>query len=137
MTLVEIARISFALLFVLGLIALAAALARKSGLVDVARRSRRLAIVETLAIDPRRRAAILRCDGRDHLVILSQEGVAVIESGIKAPAEAEPIEAPESSGLPESSRLTGRRSAKIVTLDRLFRRDLIDEAERLRVAGAL
>ena len=131
MTLIEIARIAFALLFVLGLIALAAALARKSGLVEATRRSRRLSIVETLSIDPRRRAAILRCDGRDHLVILTQDGVAVIESGIKAP---EGFVSPEATDL---AAPTTRRSAKIVAFDRIFRRDIIDEAERLRVAGAL
>ena len=131
MTLVEIARIAFALLFVLGLIALAAAIARKSGFVDATRRSRRLAIIETLSIDARRRAAILRCDGRDHLVILTQEGVTVIESGLKAPEAAAPLDAP---GAPTP---TARRSAKIVAFNRLFQRNPIDEAERLRVAGAL
>jgi flagellar protein FliO/FliZ len=125
----EIARIAFALLFVLGLIALAAALARKSGLIDATRRTRRLALVETLPIDARRRAAILRCDGRDHLVVLTHEGVAVIESGLTAPEEAAPFQQVDALA-------PTRRSAKIVAFNRLFQRNLIDETERLRGAGA-
>jgi flagellar protein FliO/FliZ len=126
----EIARIAFALLFVLGLIALAAALARKSGLVDATRRTRRLALVETLPLDARRRAAILRCDGRDHLVVLTHDGVAVIESGLRAPEDHAPQTMQDISA-------PMRRSAKIVAFNRLFQRDLIDETNRLRSAGAI
>ena len=44
---------------------------------------RRLKIVESLAIDVRHRAVILRRDQREHLVILGPNGETVVESGIE------------------------------------------------------
>lgn len=44
---------------------------------------RRLKIVESLALDARRRAVILRRDNREHLVILGPTGETVIETGIE------------------------------------------------------
>jgi flagellar protein FliO/FliZ len=35
---------------------------------------KRLALVETLPLDPRRRLILVRCDGRDHLLLLSPHG---------------------------------------------------------------
>ena len=40
------------------------------GLSGVGARSRRLEMVESLAIDVRRRLVIVRCDGKEHLLLL-------------------------------------------------------------------
>lgn len=59
-----------ALALVLGLIWLSARLARHFHLpAGRARATSRLAITETLQIDPKRRLLILRCDGRECLVL--------------------------------------------------------------------
>lgn len=44
---------------------------------------RRLELVETLAIDPRRSLALIRRDGNEHLILLAPEGHLTIESGIR------------------------------------------------------
>ena len=43
---------------------------------------RRLAVIERSAIDSRRSVALIRRDGREHLLLISPEGNLVIESGI-------------------------------------------------------
>lgn len=89
----EILRILFGLVAVLGLIGLAAVAARKFGLASASggiARKRRLAIVETLAVDARRRMIIVKCDGKEHLVMLGANGETVIEHNLEgAPAIAE------------------------------------------------
>jgi len=45
---------------------------------------RRLKIVESLPLDARRRAVILKCDNKEHLVILNSNGETVIENDIPA-----------------------------------------------------
>ena len=47
---------------------------------------RRLAIVERLAIDAKRSVALIRRDDIEHLVLLSPEGVLVIDTPIAPPA---------------------------------------------------
>jgi flagellar protein FliO/FliZ len=89
MDVLDIARMFFALLAVLALIGLAALAARKAGLVangGVLARKRRLQLVETLALDARRRAAIIRCDGREHLVLLGAHSETVVAADLPAPA---------------------------------------------------
>jgi flagellar protein FliO/FliZ len=58
----------FALLFVLGLILLLARLLRATGLAPQTG-GQRLKLQEVLALDGRRRVIILRCDGRDVLLL--------------------------------------------------------------------
>ncbi len=78
-----------ALVFVLALIGLLSFLARKFGgnRIYAARAGKggekRLAIVEILPVDTRRRLILLRRDNVEHLVLLSGERDTVIESGIK------------------------------------------------------
>lgn len=43
--------------------------------------NRRLAVVEQLAIDPKRRLVIVRRDSREHLLLLTAEGAIVVETG--------------------------------------------------------
>ncbi len=45
-------------------------------------RERRLELVETLAIDGRRMVALVRRDGREHLVLIAPEGHMMLENGI-------------------------------------------------------
>jgi flagellar protein FliO/FliZ len=80
-----------ALLFVLGLIALAAWLARRfrlgpSGMPGGARR---LAGLETLPLDARRKLVLIRRDGAEHLLLLlGTDGNCLIESGASVRREA-------------------------------------------------
>lgn len=92
---VELARIFFALIAVIGMIGLAAAAAKKLGLqngVVALNRARRLAIIETLQLDQRRRAAIIACDGREHLIILDQARITVVEKAIPAREAADAVD---------------------------------------------
>lgn len=85
MDLADISRILLAFIAVVGFIGAAAAIVRKTGLAAGARafaNKRRLSIAETLPIDARRRAVIIRCDGRDHLVLLGQTGEMLITADL-------------------------------------------------------
>lgn len=77
----DYARILLALIAVLAMIGATAWIARKVGISQSggAVRRRRMQIAETLFLDPRRRAVILKCDGREHLVILGPAGETVVE----------------------------------------------------------
>lgn len=88
MTLLDIARLVFSLIAVIGMIGLAALAARRMGLAGANgfQRARRLQLVETLAFDQKRRAAILRCDGREHLIVLDGASVTVVDRDIPAAA---------------------------------------------------
>ena len=57
------------LLAVLGLVLLGGRLLRASGFAPTARAGTRLSVQETLALDPRRRLVLVRCDGRDLLLL--------------------------------------------------------------------
>ena len=75
--LVELVRASFALILTLGLIGLAAVALRRFGPDAIARmgapkRERRLAVVESLVLDPARRLVIVSCDGEERLVLLGE-----------------------------------------------------------------
>lgn len=48
----------------------------------VGARERRLELVETLPVDARRMIALVRRDGREHLVLLAPEGHLVLETAI-------------------------------------------------------
>lgn len=81
-------RFVFALLFVLALIALAAWAARRFGLggaVPVVRgRQKRLAVVESLALDAKRRLILVRRDGVEHLLLLGAQSDVVVERRVPA-----------------------------------------------------
>lgn len=67
-----------ALALVLGLIWLSARAARLAGLAPRAASARRLAIAETLPIDQRRRLHLIRCDGRELLLLTGGSSDAMI-----------------------------------------------------------
>lgn len=94
----EIAGVNFlkfilALIFVLGLIGAFAVLARKMGFGHrgPVRRgaARRLQIVDSLPLDPKRRLMLLRRDDVEHLVILGASSETVVEAGIHGAAAAD------------------------------------------------
>ena len=80
-----------ALALVLGLIAAIAWAVKRygvgglSGAGRAGGRQRRLAIVETLAIDARRRLILIRRDGTEHLILTGAGADLVVETGIPAP----------------------------------------------------
>lgn len=86
MTLLPLLRMCGALVLVLG--GLAGALwavrrfdLRLPGRIGLAARpERRLALVERLAVDPRRSLVLVRRDGREHLLLIAPEGHVVVEA---------------------------------------------------------
>lgn len=83
-------RFVLALLFVLGLIALLAVLARRLGLgYRVPGRPgqrRRLSLVEVMPLDSKHRLVLIRRDQVEHLLLLGQGADTVVETGIPAAA---------------------------------------------------
>jgi len=91
----EIIQVVFSLFAVLAMIGICAIAARKAGLMTASGgivRKRRLALVETLGLDPRRRVAIIKCDNTEHLVILGANSETLIEKNLAAPLVAAPDE---------------------------------------------
>lgn len=78
------------LAFVVGLILVGAWVARRSGLGSGAgrasgRRRRRLSVIETAAVDAKRRLVLVRRDGREHLLLVGGGNDLVIERHVAAP----------------------------------------------------
>jgi flagellar protein FliO/FliZ len=90
MTLEDYLKFFFALLFVLCLMGGLAYVIKRFGLNGekiMPASQRRLKVIETLPIDARRRAILLRRDDKEHLVILGPTGETVVESNIPAKPE--------------------------------------------------
>jgi flagellar protein FliO/FliZ len=73
----EIVRVVAGLAVTLGLIGLAVVALRRFGPETLARlqgsrAERRLAIVETLVLDPARRLVLIRCDAEERLILLGE-----------------------------------------------------------------
>jgi len=98
-----------ALAAVLALIAAAAWLARRLGFgttgPSLSRSKRRLAVVETVVIDAKRRLVLIRRDDTEHLLLLGPGSETVIETGIAPPALA-----PASAGAAPSRDASGPAS---------------------------
>jgi flagellar protein FliO/FliZ len=91
MSLALYSRFLLALVFVVALIAVLAWLARRFGFAGrglAGRGGRRLAVVESTALDGKRRLVLVRRDDTEHLVLVGGDNALVIESGIRAPNEA-------------------------------------------------
>lgn len=89
---IDWARALFALIATLALIVGAAYLARRLGMLQPgASAPRRLKVSESLMLDPRRRLVIVRCDGREHLLLLSPAGDVVVSemAAVEAAAAAQ------------------------------------------------
>lgn len=88
MELPDFVRAVFALVFTLGLVGLAAVALRRFGPDALARftrtkAERRLAIVETLVLDPARRLVVVSLDGEERLLLLLGEGQVLSTAGAK------------------------------------------------------
>lgn len=82
-----------ALAATLGLIALAAYGARRFGMLQpgVRNADRRMAISESLMLDPRRRLVLVKLDSKEHLLLLSPAGDVVVTA---IDAKPPPVETP-------------------------------------------
>ncbi|MEQ9520088.1 MAG: flagellar biosynthetic protein FliO [Parvibaculum sp.] len=88
----DLLRFISALVFVVGLIAACAWAARRFGLMpDGARASNsgRLAIIESLSLDAKRKLVIVRHDNKEHVLMLGETDL-VIEAGLPAKLEVAP-----------------------------------------------
>jgi flagellar protein FliO/FliZ len=98
MDLAEFARAIFALALTLGLVGLGAVGLRKLGpdwisrLQPGGKAKRRLAILETLVLDPHRRLVLVRCDGEERLMLLGEGRVVMSPVGAESPPP--PAQAP-------------------------------------------
>ena len=77
MNIADFARAVFALALTLGLLGLCAVALRRFGpdvlaRVTTQKQHRRLAVVETLVLDPSRRLVLVSCDGREKLLLLGE-----------------------------------------------------------------
>src|ERR1700722_20582992 len=91
MPLADLARAVFALAITLGLVVLAAVVARRFGPEWLVRRQRpkaerRLAIIESLPLDPARRLVLVRLDSTERLLLLG-EGRMLAEVPAEAPGK--------------------------------------------------
>jgi len=82
-------QIAIALVFVLGLMGLLSFVLRKINYAQsgIAGQHNRIKIIEQRMIDSKNKAVIIRCDNKDHLVILSQNGTIIVENNIGTPPE--------------------------------------------------
>jgi flagellar protein FliO/FliZ len=84
----EYLRFAAALIFVLALIGAAAFALRAFGFMTPGNRNkaeRRLTIVETMMLDPRRRLMIVRRDNVEHVLLLGMSGETILERAVKVP----------------------------------------------------
>ncbi len=73
------ARALFALIATLALIVGLAWGARRMGMLQAnGQGPKRLKVSESLMLDPRRRLVIVRCDGKEHLLLLSATGDVIV-----------------------------------------------------------
>lgn len=103
MDLASFARAVFALAITIGLIGLAGVALRRFGPEAMARfaptrAERRLAVVETLVLDPSRRLLIVSCDGEERLLLLGEGQV------LNGPATAPPTQPLAPSPSPRKAR---------------------------------
>ena len=104
-------RFALALTFVLALIGVLTAVARRFGFGyrSAPRKTtdRRLSIVEVMPLDAKRKLVLVRRDSTDHLVLLGSGSELLVERGIPAQADAF-VAALHDAGAP-GSREEGRR----------------------------
>lgn len=82
--LMMVARVVLSLLFVVALIYLSSAIARKYGLdkriAGVKKGEPTMAVVETLYLDPRRKLVRVRVDAKEHVLLLAPTGDVLVSS---------------------------------------------------------
>lgn len=104
---------------------------------------RRLELVERTALDPRRAVALVRRDGREHLILLAPEGNSVIETmivrdEIDAAAEAERLRvAEEQRAAAEAAMAEAKAELAALRTRTAERLATAREAAKARTRGAL
>lgn len=93
MAFADFARAFFALVLTLGLVGIAAVVARRFGpewmtRLQRPRAERRLAVVESLTLDPTRRLVLVRLDGVERLLLLG-EGRMLTDAALRPPERAQ------------------------------------------------
>lgn len=107
----EIARIVISLVAVLGMIGGGALIAKRMGFAapgGALGGKKRLSVVETMALDARRRVAIIKCDDAEHLIMLGASGETLVAADIRGDTSA--IAASETAPAPETT-IVGRTEA--------------------------
>lgn len=86
MDIIDIARYFGALMLVLALLGLAALAARRYGMPGIVKgvSTRRLSIAESLLVGPRTKLLLVRRDGIEHLILMTQQGATLVEGNIAA-----------------------------------------------------
>ena len=82
-------QIGIALALVLAMMGLLSIVLKKINFAQsgLANKNARIKIIEQRMIDSKHKAAIIRCDDKDHLVILGQNGDTVIKADMDIPPE--------------------------------------------------
>ncbi len=104
----DFARILFGLTAVIGMIGIAAYAAKKAGLATASGgfvRKRRLRVVESLALDGRRRLAIIKCDDAEHLIVLGANNETVIAHNLDGATDEDDAPAPAENPFATMSEL--------------------------------
>lgn len=77
-------KVMLALAFVIGLFLLCVAMFKKAGLdkklASIGGVSKRLSIIQTMYLDPKRRLVLVKCDEKEHLLLLGPSGDLLVES---------------------------------------------------------
>jgi len=96
MSIEDYIRFAVAFIFVLSLMVSIGWLVRKfnSKKQGFSGKDKRLAIIEQKIIDPRNKMVLIRRDNKEHLVIMSQNGNIIVETGIERESQAMPDSAP-------------------------------------------
>ncbi|MGB4056463.1 MAG: flagellar biosynthetic protein FliO [Alphaproteobacteria bacterium] len=90
----QIVRMLAALAFVVALMGGLSLIMKKVGMPGVPntpQNKRRLKLIESLTLDARRRAVILQCDDKQHLVILGPNGETVVKNDMEPIADDQKI----------------------------------------------
>lgn len=83
---IDWARALFALIATLALIVGAAYVARRVGMLQAGGQGqKRMKVSESLMLDPRRRLVIVRCDDREHVLLLGPGGDVVVSEQAAKP----------------------------------------------------
>ncbi len=86
----QILKLIAALVFVIALMGGLSLIIRKLGLADnmpTKIGQKRLNIIESQALDARRRLVLVQCDDQQHLVLLGPNGDTIVQTGIKQPED--------------------------------------------------
>ncbi len=84
---VDLIRMLAAFAFVLSLMWILSLIMKRVGygkLMPLRAEDRRLSVVEYLPLDSKNRLILVKCDSKEHLLVVNAEGTTVVETGMKA-----------------------------------------------------